>query len=641
MKHLLNFLCFFFLINTLLSQDNYYWVGGSGNWSDLNHWQLENGTIPSSLPHEINTVIFNENSFVAEEDFVNIDILHVYCKDMLWENIPFNVWLSGGDTSILHIYGSLMFHENVINEFFGKFWFDALIGDTGKTIELNGVAFRNSIFFIGIEGEWDLMDDLWMNNAALVENTGQIYFEHGSLNTNGHEIHCSSFHSNYTNLRTLNIENSTIYLYQQGEMNCWEINHETLNLLAEGSTIIIHEDQSLFVAVNGINPQYGSLLLNGFANKIENTGELYFQKIQVDENFCDLGSNFSANSVIINGNNCSIGLGAEINNLVVNAQQFTIPEGLYIKRLISEDHITISGSNYIEYGHFSGDVYFMGNNTFDTLILAPTSVPSILGSRFTFQSGTTQTINDSLYLRGHYCQNLTVCSSDLQELAYIRKDNGDHDVQCDFLHIQKVGALSETLNFYAGENSIAIPNPDDPPPGWIFENGSNYTYGFGGATNEACWGDTIVLDATNFNGDEETLYFWNGNTIPGEITYEVTEPATVSIIVMYTEGCYVADYATIEFDSCENSITYNSLDKLIKLYPNPTNGILNLEVTEIVDEFEFSLFNSMGVLLIHEEIKPTSKIGEHIFDFSHLNMGVYIAQLAFKGRSFVRKVIIY
>lgn len=641
MKYLINSLCFFLLTISVLSQDNYYWVGGTGNWSDLNHWQLENGTTPISLPDEINSVIFNESSFVTENDFVNIDVLNAYCKNMIWENIPFAVWLSGSNTSLIHIYGSLKFHENVINEFFGKIWFDALIGDTGKTIEMNGATFRNSIYFIGVEGEWNLMDNLWMNNAALIENTGQVYLEYGSLNTNGHEIHCSSFHSNYTNVRTLIIENSTIHLYQQGETNGWEMDNENLNLLAEDSEIIIHEEQAKFFTTNGLTPQYGSLFLNGLGNKIENSGALYFQKIQVDGDFCELGANFASDSLIINGNYCSIGVGAEINNLVVNAEQFSFPEGMYIKRLISNDHIIISGSNYIEYGHFSGDVYFAGNNIFDTLILAPTSLPSILGSWFTFQAGTTQTINDSLYLRGHQCQNLTVRSSDLQELAYIRKDFGEHDVQCDFLHIHNVGALSESLNFYAGENSIVFPDPEDPPPGWIFENDSNYTFGFCGYSAEACWGDTIILDATCFNGDEETMYYWNFDTVPGEITYAVWEPQTVHVLVVYAENCYYVDNATIEFDSCENSIDNNYLDKLVKIFPNPSNGVINLETTKIVDEFELTICNSMGIILFRETIRPTNETTRKTYDFSYLETGIYYVRLEVKNRAFVRKIIIY
>ena len=70
MKYLSCFLYLLLLSNVVLSQDDYYWVGGSGNWSDINMWQLENGTNPFEIPDETDNVIFNENSFVQLLDNV-------------------------------------------------------------------------------------------------------------------------------------------------------------------------------------------------------------------------------------------------------------------------------------------------------------------------------------------------------------------------------------------------------------------------------------------------------------------------------------------------------------------------------------------------------------------------------------------
>ncbi len=626
MKFLSSFLFLLLLNFNLFSQDDYYWVGGSGNWSDINNWQLENGSTPFGLPNETNSVIFNENSFVEEGDYVDIDNLNVYCYDMIWENIPFDVWFTGNNEySTISISGSLKFHENVINEFYGKFRFDAIVsGVMDKTIELNGFFFNNEIYFIGILAEWELMDDLFMSDTALTLNKGRIYLEHGSLNTNGHDIHCASFLSNFSNIRNLNIQNSTINLYMQGEVNCWDVNHANLNLQAEGSTIIIHEAETKFVSSNGIDHQYCNLQMNGLLNEIENNGQVCFNKIQVYGDLCDLGSNISADSVIIKGNSCSVGSGLEINNLIVNGLQFILPEGQTIKRLISDGQINILGPNYFEYGRFSDLAYFLGDNTFDTLILLPSY--DLTGSHFYFQSGSTQTIIDSLRIRGNQCSNISLMAIDPDELAYLRKDFGEFDISCDFLHIHNVGAQSETLNFYAGENSIVFPNPDDPPPGWIFENASNYTFGFSGTVAEACWGDTITIDATCFNGDEETKYYWNADTIPGEITYAVWEPQTVQILVAYAEDCFIADYIVVEFDSCENNLNDNLYNSLIKLYPNPSDGILNLEIKEIFDDIEFSLCNSVGIELFRTKIKPSGLTFIKSFDCSFLVSGIYYAQ---------------
>ncbi len=562
----------------LLSQDNYYWVGGSGNWSDLIHWQLDNGSTPLSLPYEINPVIFNENSFIEEDDYVIIDISNVYCKDMTWENIPYNVWIMGGDTSILRIFGSLKFHENVLNGFDGKFIFDGVIENskTENTIELNGFAFNNAIFFNGVGGEWSLMDDLLMSEVALLENTGVIYLEHGSLNTNGHEIHCSSILSDYVNPRTLNIENSLIKLNIE-EDTAWLFNAENLVLNAENSFIFIEGDQVYFQNKNGNEIEFGSIWAMGVLDTISNVqNQVTYQSLHLEGVYCIVGENIIVDSLIVNGEYCSVEGEAEIGNLIVNANQFTLPEGMYIKRLISNDHIVISGSNYIEYGRFSGFVYFLGNNTFDTLIMEPPpSISGSMGSHFLFESGTTQTINDSLFLRGHQCSNVHIESDSLYpypELAYIRKDYGEHDVYCNFLHIDNVAAQSETLNFYAGNNSTVYPDPNDPPPGWIFENDTSSFFGWQGEIVEGCWGEPVILDASVFEGWIDTEYYWNGSPISGDITFEVTEPDTVSLLVVYAEECYLEDSVIIVFDTCESSINDELYDSKIRLYPNPGNG---------------------------------------------------------------------
>ena len=640
MKYFISIVFSFLFFSTLTGQDTYYWVGGSGNWSDLDHWQLENGITPESLPHEINPVVFNENSFTSENDYVNIDLNNSYCNDMIWENIPFYVWLSGSDSTVLYVYGSLTFHENVINDFQGNIYFDGIESES-KIIEPNGVTFNGEIRFQGINSDWTLTGDLIMNDSALFENLGKIVLEHGGFITNGHDIHCSSFHSNYTNIRTLDIQNSTIHLYAEGEENCWDVNMENLTFLAEGSTIIIYNPLAKFTSYNGNNQFYETLLLIGLANKIENSDGTLFQKIQVDGDFCQLSSNITIDSLIINGDGFELGPEIIINNLVVNAEQFSLPQGMYIKRLVVDDHFDFLGSNHIEYARLSGNINFYGDNTFDTLVLLPQAILSGVGSIFKFQSGTTQEVIDSLFIRGNPCSNITLMAMPPNvEVPYIKKDFGATDVACDFLGIQGVGAESETLNFYAGENSLAYPDPNNPLPGWIFEDPSNYTFGIQVTPEIPCLGDTVILDATNFNGGEETLYYWNGSEIPGEITLEVTEPGIISLIVFYTEGCYIADNIIIEFDSCESNINRQTLNNLISISPNPSNGVIELNTSNLYGDFDFRLYTISGEFVLKARFSMEGEFKSKYFDFSHLNKGIYYTLISNNGNVAAKKIII-
>jgi hypothetical protein len=63
----------------------FYWIGGSGNWTDTAHWSLTTGGIKAeALPSSNDVVIVDDNSFGGiEEDTLRLDTTAV-CKTMIW-----------------------------------------------------------------------------------------------------------------------------------------------------------------------------------------------------------------------------------------------------------------------------------------------------------------------------------------------------------------------------------------------------------------------------------------------------------------------------------------------------------------------------------------------------------------------------
>ena len=76
------------LANNVIAQ-NRYWVNGSGLWKDTNHWsEVSGGEMGASIPTVENNVIFDNNSFTADNQTVLIKE-SVVCKDFIWnlENV--------------------------------------------------------------------------------------------------------------------------------------------------------------------------------------------------------------------------------------------------------------------------------------------------------------------------------------------------------------------------------------------------------------------------------------------------------------------------------------------------------------------------------------------------------------------------
>lgn len=206
------FLCTSF--TTLLAGDH-YWVGGSGNWTDISHWASTSGGVggsisPQVVPSPFDDVFFDANSgFTAGNNTVTIDDPDIFCRNMDWTgaaNSP-NFVSPQGVNSDFNIYGSLTFIPNMTFQFDGMLNF--LSTSAGNTITTGGQHFSSFMIFNGISGSWILQDSLSVNDFKLVE---------GSFYGNGKPIRAGDFgaFALSTTMDTLDLSQSNIYLYKDG-----------------------------------------------------------------------------------------------------------------------------------------------------------------------------------------------------------------------------------------------------------------------------------------------------------------------------------------------------------------------------------------------------------------------------------------
>jgi len=201
-------------INSGVPSD-YYWVGGAGDWSDINHWSDVSGGAPNQtcIPSDVSNVFFDANSFSILGETINIDIEAV-CNNMDWTGVTNSPQISTATWNNINIFGSLTLNAGMT---YGSVQLAFRSNNMGNTITTAGLSIPTNITFEG-NGGWQLNDDLTM--------TGYLNMNQGSFNTNNFDISTGGVNSYTTLSRTLTLGTSTITC---GSWYFWDNTNLTVN----------------------------------------------------------------------------------------------------------------------------------------------------------------------------------------------------------------------------------------------------------------------------------------------------------------------------------------------------------------------------------------------------------------------------
>ncbi len=132
-------------------------------------------------------------------------------------------------------------------------------------------------------------------------------------------------------------------------------------------------------------------------------------------------------------------------------------------------------------------------------------------------------------------------------------------------------------------------------------------------------GDLIVASDTG-------IYSWygppTGTLIPGAINQSYHPTMLGWYYAIKDTGNCRSDTSNLIYISLLGVNSINTTD--VKLYPNPTTGILNLDWGHRTVNMNLDVYNIQGVALIHEDIEHQS---QHQTDMSNLPAGNYFVVL--------------
>ncbi|NVN95188.1 MAG: hypothetical protein HXX18_07895, partial [Bacteroidetes bacterium] len=90
---------------------NYYWIGGSGDWSNISHWATSSGSTIThfTVPGAFDNVYFDQNSFTSAGQTITINT-NAICADLDFTGSLYSPTFTGTLPPVtfdLRIYGSL------------------------------------------------------------------------------------------------------------------------------------------------------------------------------------------------------------------------------------------------------------------------------------------------------------------------------------------------------------------------------------------------------------------------------------------------------------------------------------------------------------------------------------------------------
>ncbi len=142
-----------------------------------------------------------------------------------------------------------------------------------------------------------------------------------------------------------------------------------------------------------------------------------------------------------------------------------------------------------------------------------------------------------------------------------------------------------------------------------------------------------TISAGNFNA-----YQWNNGATTSSIS--VSNTGSYTVWVTDANSCIGTDAVLVTVEICSGTKTPGFTGSL-NLFPNPTNGLVNLEMNQFVPgDYRVTVFTIQGQQAITEQVKITSDRQLMQLDMSNFSQGAYLIKLSSLNGVIVRRLIV-
>ena len=373
----------------------------SGDWNDANYWELVSGgtgvqtviaPAPQCPPTRVDTAVFDNTSFTATNQRVNVSSALTEIASVYWQNITAGTspqFYSFPNTNRLDVYASLAFHANMQQSVTGPILFRGQPTNGSSTFSISTITcgkkpFNNKVTFQadGANKIWSLQDSLTALTISTgflgTSGNGSFNLIRGEFRTNGKPMYVGNFNSNSSAARKLDMTNSTItvnhgfYLSSTFGGNSWIVSGTTtsFSLVSTGSMLVF---TGSYQGLIGGGKKYNNIIFKNFTTSTGIFGGGAATSIttpSVDRDTFNVVT-FTGTGDAFIGRNDGSGGGPYTNKynrftkVIANCPLYVVSSDNTFDTLIMNNIATISTNNkYNSYVKFSnGRIYKMGSNT--------------------------------------------------------------------------------------------------------------------------------------------------------------------------------------------------------------------------------------------------------------------------------------
>lgn len=146
-----------------------------------------------------------------------------------------------------------------------------------------------------------------------------------------------------------------------------------------------------------------------------------------------------------------------------------------------------------------------------------------------------------------------------------------------------------------------------------------------------CFGQTATLTATGAN-----TYTWNTNATTSAITVSPTTTTSYTVTGTNTNNCSNTSTIMVMVTACTGIVSNSSNINQLYIYPNPSNGVFNVEFENLkTEKIGIQILNALGKMVINE----TTNNDHYLFNITNYPSGIYFMKIIQNNKQHTIKLI--